>query len=109
MSLVPSFAELERHLQRDWRLRWDEGQGLAITLLEVAEGAAMNARYHCYNAVFAQPAGVQLPQHGYRLCSPEGAEWHVMLTPIGPDEDGDRHLLQAIFHVKRDGTVATQL
>jgi len=24
-----------------------------------------------------------------------------MLTPIGPDEEGDRHLLQALFHVKR--------
>ena len=61
----------------------------------------MTARYHCYSAIFAQPEGLQLPQHCYRLRSPEGDEWEAMLTPVGPDEEGDRHLLQALFHVKR--------
>ncbi|MBB4817415.1 hypothetical protein HNP29_000772 [Pseudomonas alcaligenes] len=109
MSEVPSLEDFERHLQQPWQLRWDEGEGVAITLVEANEGVAMSARYYCYNAVFAQPPGVQLPQHGYRLRSPEGSEWEVMLTPIGPDEEGDCHLLQALFHVKRSKPAETSL
>jgi hypothetical protein len=105
MSQVPSLEDFERHLQQPWQLCWDEGEGegegVTITLVETYEGVAMTARYHCYSAIFAQPEGVQLPQHNYRLRSPEGSEWEAMLTPIGPDEEGDRHLLQALFHVKR--------
>ncbi|BAN47409.1 DUF6916 family protein [Metapseudomonas resinovorans] len=107
MSQIPTFEQFERQLGQPWTLRWDEGEGLAITLVEVAEGTAMNARYQCYDAVFAQPPGVQMPQHVYRLCSPEGDEWDVMLTPIGPDQEGDCHLLQALFHVKRPKPVGT--
>jgi hypothetical protein len=101
MSQVPSLEDFERQLQQPWQLRWDDSEGVTIMLVEAYEGVAMTARYHCYSAIFAQPDGLQLPQHCYRLRSPEGAEWEVMLTPIGPDEEGDRHLLQALFHVKR--------
>ena len=101
MSQVPSLEDFERHLQQPWQLCWDEGEGVTITLVEAYAGVAMTARYHCYSAIFAQPEGVQLPKHNYRLRSPEGSEWEAMLTPIGPDEEGDRHLLQALFHVKR--------
>ncbi|WP_271103588.1 DUF6916 family protein [Pseudomonas tohonis] len=101
MNPVPSLEDFARHLQQPWQLRWDEGEGVAITLVEAYEGVAMSARYRCYSAIFALPEGLQLPQHGYWLRSPEGEEWEVVLTPIGPDEEGERHLLQALFHVKR--------
>ncbi|MFZ6045559.1 DUF6916 family protein [Pseudomonas sp. CR3202] len=101
MSSIPTRQEFEQQLQQPWHLSWEGSEGLVVTLVEVSEGTAMNARHECYSAVFAQPAGIQLPQHSYLLRSPSSAQWQVLLTPIGPDEDGERHLLQAVFHSRR--------
>ncbi|MDE3739998.1 DUF6916 family protein [Metapseudomonas resinovorans] len=101
MSLVPSRTDLEQQLHQPWHLSWEGSEGLAVTLAEVFSGTPMNGRYECYSATFAQPAGVQLPQHTYLLGSPAGQQWHVLLSPIGPDADGKHHLLEAVFHLER--------
>ncbi|MCY1292506.1 hypothetical protein D9M70_417370 [compost metagenome] len=101
MSPIPSRQEFEQQLQQPWHLSWEGGEGIAVTLVEVSEGTAMNARYECYSAVFAQPVGIQLPQHTYLLRSPSSAQWAVLLSPIGPDEEGEHHLLQAVFHCRK--------
>ncbi|MCJ1886618.1 hypothetical protein LNN38_17300 [Pseudomonas sp. LA21] len=101
MSPIPTRLDFEQKLHQPWLLSWGTGEGIAVTLVEVSEGTPMNARHECYSAIFAQPAGVRLPQHTYQLRSPGNAEWTVMLCPIGPDEEGERHLLQAVFHCRK--------
>ncbi|MDH4655555.1 hypothetical protein SA496_05585 [Pseudomonas sp. JS3066] len=101
MSLIPTRQDFEQQLHQPWQLSWESGEGVAVTLIEVSEGQAMNSRHECYSAIFAQPVGIQMPQHSYRLRSPSNAEWTVMLSPIGPDEDGEHHLLQAVFHCRK--------
>ncbi|MFC5695330.1 DUF6916 family protein [Pseudomonas sp. GCM10022186] len=101
MSPIPTRQEFEQQLDQPWHLSWEGGEGLAVSLVEVSERTAMNARHECYCAVFALPAGIQLPQHTYLLRSPGTAQWPVLLTPIGPDEEGERQLLQAVFHSRR--------
>lgn len=99
MSAIPSHEELAQALGQIWHISWEGHPGIDVTLTEVNQGRAMNPRFHCYDAVFRQPAGVDLPQHTYTLHSPNATSWWVMLTPIGPDDDGLR-LLQAVFHVR---------
>lgn len=100
MSAGPDQAYFLQFLDQPWQLDW-EGGGVAVTLVEVNTGVPMNARYTCFDLVFAQPAGYQLPQHSYTLKTPSGEQLtDVLLSPIGPEEEGDRHLLQAVFHVR---------
>lgn len=103
MSDIPSQEALRQALGQIWRLSWEGHPGIDVTLVDVNPGKPMNARYQCYDAIFRQPAGVDLPQHSYTLHSPAGSAWWVMLTPIGPDDDGAR-LLQAVFHVRTPQT-----
>lgn len=100
MSAFPDQTHFQQYLGQDWQLGW-EGGGVVVVLVEVNAGIPMNARYTCFDLVFAQPPGYQLPQHTYSLGSPSGEQLtDVLLSPIGPEEDGDRHLLQAVFHVR---------
>ena len=99
MSDIPSQHELQQTLGHTWRLSWEGHPGVDVELVEVNQGKPMNSRYLCYDAIFRQPAGVDLPQYSYTLHSPAASSWWVMLTPIGPDDDGAR-LLQAVFHVR---------
>lgn len=99
MSDIPSRQELQQTLGHTWRLSWEGHPGVDVELVEVNQGKAMNSRYLCYDAIFRQPAGVDLPQYSYTLHSPAASSWWVMLTPIGRDDDGAR-LLQAVFHVR---------
>ncbi|KAF0812131.1 hypothetical protein IGB42_03408 [Andreprevotia sp. IGB-42] len=101
MTAIPSFTDLQQSLEQNWHLSWEGHGGVDVQLVEVNEGVAMNRRFECYSAVFRQPAGLQLPQYTYLLHSPAKMQWPVMLTPIGPDEDGEHHLLQAVFHCRR--------
>lgn len=105
MSLIPSLDDLIRQLNQAWHLSWTENDGVSVILIEAYESVAMNMRYQCYSAIFAQSKGMQLPQYTYRLQSPEGCAWDVLLTPVGPDEEGDKQLLQAVFHIKRHQAV----
>ncbi|WP_152223151.1 hypothetical protein [Pseudomonas sp. SCB32] len=101
MSALPGREEFQRYLEQEWQLAW-EGGSLPVTLVEVNQGTAMNARYECFNLVFAQPAGYQMPQHTYSLRGPDNQQLpELLLCPIGPEEDGERHLLQAVFHLRR--------
>jgi len=98
MSALPGREAFLPHLDQQWQLGW-EGGSLPVTLVEVNQGTAMNARYECFNLVFAQPPGYRLPQHTYSLRSPDDQQLpELLLCPIGPEEDGERHLLQAVFH-----------
>ena len=99
MSAIPSQEELQQGLGHLWRLSWEGHSGVEVELIEVSSGKAMNPRYQCYDAIFRQPPGIDLPQYSYTLQSPTQSSWWVMLTPIGPDDDGTR-LLQAVFHVR---------
>ncbi|MCO7553840.1 DUF6916 family protein [Metapseudomonas otitidis] len=100
MSAFTDQTHFQQYLGQDWQVVW-EGGAVTVTLVEVNTGVPMNARYTCFDLVFVQPAGYQLPQHTYSLQSPSGEQLtDVLLSPIGPEEDGDRHLLQAIFHVR---------
>lgn len=99
MNDVPSQADLQQALGQTWRLSWEGHPGVDVQLVEVSQGKAMNPRHQCYDAIFRQPAGVDLPQFSYTLHSPGEASWWVMLTPIGPDDDGAR-LLQAVLHTR---------
>ncbi|UXY15301.1 hypothetical protein N8I74_18610 [Chitiniphilus purpureus] len=99
MSDIPSQDELQQALGQTWRVSWEGHPGIDVDLVEVNQGKSMNSRYHCYDAVFRQPAGFDLPQYSYTLHGPDASSWWVMLTPIGPDEEGHR-LLQAVFHVR---------
>ncbi|ANY86632.1 MULTISPECIES: DUF6916 family protein [Pseudomonas] len=101
MTAFPGREAFVGYLQKPWQLAWAEGS-LAVELVDVNEGIAMNARHECFDLVFALPSGCQLPQHTYDLHAPDG--WHLpglLMTPIGPAEDGERQLLQAVFHVRR--------
>ncbi len=100
MSAFADQAHFQQYLGQDWHLSW-EGGDTTVTLVEVNAGVPMNARYTCFDLVFAQPPGYQLPQHTYNLQTPSGEQLKdVLLSPIGPDEDSDRQLLQVVFHVR---------
>lgn len=99
MSGIPSQEELQQAVGHTWRLSWEGHPGVDVELVEVGQGRSMNSHYLCYDAIFRQPAGVDLPQYSYTLHSPTASSWWVMLTPIGPDDDGAR-LLQAVFNVR---------
>ncbi|MBH3339815.1 hypothetical protein I5L51_11925 [Pseudomonas mendocina] len=99
MSDIPSQEDLQKGLGHSWRVSWEGHTGVDVELVEVSPGKAMNPCYQCYDAIFRQPPGIDLPQYSYTLHSPTASSWWVMLTPIGPDDDGMR-LLQAVFHVR---------
>ncbi len=73
---------------------------LPVELLEVREGAALNASYDCYAATFALPLGVSLPQSVFRMIGPDRREWLLMMTPVMPEPDG-RNALEMVIHTRR--------
>lgn len=93
---MPSQARLEADIGRAFTLTIPDALRVEVQLAVVHAGIPMNRRYCCYSAVFAAPLGAQLPQALYEVSIGEEC-WSLLLTPIGPDEDG-RPLLEAVFH-----------
>lgn len=94
---IPSFERLQSDIGRVYAFSgaWD-GQ-VEAELRYVRLGVPMNSRHCCYSAKFALPAGLGMAQATCTVSA--GAEqWHhLLVTPIGPDDDG-RQLIQMVFH-----------
>lgn len=94
---IPSFERLQSDVGQTYVLSGEwEGQVVA-ELRYVSPGVPMNSRYCCYSAKFALPEGLGMNQ---AVCTVTagGDQWHhLLVTPMGPDEDG-RQLMQMVFH-----------
>jgi hypothetical protein len=93
---MPSQARLEADIGRAFTLTIPDALRVEVQLAAVHAGVPMNRRYCCYSAEFAAPSGAQLPQALYEA-SLGDESWPLLLTPIGPGEDG-RPRLEAVFH-----------
>jgi len=76
----------------------DSPRGVAACLAAVRDGISMDAAYLCYSASFDLPQGVYLPQDLYRVTSPGGDTWDLLVTPTRPRADGAATMC-AVFHV----------
>jgi len=113
MSGIPTQAELSSSLGRTFLLfpvaSEDvlQAQDLGVTprnavearLAAVQDGIAMDPGYLCYSASFDLPAGIHLPQELYRVSSPDGAVWELLVTPTRPHANGVATMC-AVFHIK---------
>jgi hypothetical protein len=96
-TALPTLARLQAERGRTFHLTSPAGETFAAELRYVREAQAMSRRYQCYAGQFA--LSHPFPQDVYTVRS--GAdEWALLLTPIGPDEDGSP-LIEALFHIKR--------
>ena len=74
-------------------------------LAAVHEGIAMDDDYQCYTATFDLTQSVQLPQDLYRVTSPDGEAWDLLITPTRPRADGVATMC-AVFHVVHQAVAA---
>lgn len=93
---MPSQAALEADIGRAFTLTIPDALCVEVRLAAVHAGTPMNRRYCCYSAEFAAPPGAQLPQALYEVAYGDQC-WPLLLTPIGPGEDGQPRL-EAVFH-----------
>ena len=94
---VPSFERLQGDIGLTYQLSGPWGGPVAADLRYVSQGVPMNSRYCCYSAGFALPQGIGMAQATCTV-SAGSDQWHcLLLTPLGPDEDG-RQLMQMVFH-----------
>lgn len=108
MSSVPSRAVLEAHLDHTVQLVGGDGRGVAVELVGVHNGAALDASYECYVAELRLPAGLWLEQGVYNLAVDEHQVWPILFVPTRPDSEG-RGRMEAVFHIRGDsGSVATR-
>jgi hypothetical protein len=98
VSGIPSLARLRADRGLTYQLTDSGGDRLAAELRHVREGRAMGRRYQCYAAQLALPRPAA--QDVYTVRSGDD-EWALLLTPIGPDEDG-QPLMEALFHVLKE-------
>lgn len=93
---MPSQAALEADIGRVFTLTIPDVLCVGVRLAAVHAGTPMNRRYCCYSAEFTAPPGAQLPQALYEVACGDQC-WPLLLTPIGPGEDGQPRL-EAVFH-----------
>ena len=94
---LPSLERLSRDLGLEYVLIARDRGPAAVELRSATKGVPMNERHCCYAAEFALPAGVRFEQANYTLVAGEDTWPDLLMTPIGPDEDG-RQLMQIVFH-----------
>lgn len=93
---MPSQAALKADIGRTFTLTIPDVLRVDARLAAVHAGIPMNRRYCCYSAEFAVPPGASLPQALYEVACGDQC-WPLLLTPIGPGEDGQPRL-EAVFH-----------
>jgi hypothetical protein len=94
---LPSLERLIRDIGSICLIQGHRQGAVAAELVAAYEGTPMTARYCCYSAEFALPAGVFVPQSNCTLTIGDDTWRDLLLTPIGPDEDG-RQLMQMVLH-----------
>ncbi|MBW8830000.1 MAG: hypothetical protein JF606_11295 [Burkholderiales bacterium] len=94
---LPSLERLSCDVGREHALLAGDREPVAVELRSATKGVPMNARHCCYAAEFALPAGVRFEQANYTLVAGDDTWPDLLMTPIGPDEDG-RQLMQVVFH-----------
>ncbi|PLP95595.1 hypothetical protein CYD26_03045 [Pseudomonas sp. FFUP_PS_473] len=98
---MPTYAELESAPADGFTLQVGPEQHIPVTRSVLRTGAAMSPAYECYAVIFALPEGIELPQAVFRVGSPEGKSWLLLMTPVMPEADG-RFALEAVIHRKRE-------
>jgi len=94
---LPTLDRLSRDVGSTYLLLGSWGCQVSAELRSASPGVPMNKRHCCYAAEFALPPGVQLPQSSCTLIAGDDTWSGLLLTPIGPDEDG-RQLMQTVLH-----------
>lgn len=97
MTEIPTRAELAASLDGAFTFSGEGDWAVAAKLVEVLDGVPMDANYDCYSAVFELSPGVSLPQNVYRVTSPAGSAWDILVTPYRPTADG-KSVMGAVFH-----------
>lgn len=95
---MPNFERLRADIGRSYVLD-DTAAGGSVTveLVDARRGVPMNRLYACHSAEFALPPGVRLAQAVFDVWAGEECWPGLLLTPVGPGEDG-RQRLQMVFH-----------
>lgn len=97
MYAMPNRAQLAGADPEGFVLQIAPEQGIRVSLIDVVDGVAMDRRHDCFSLLIALPQGVQLASDVYRLFSPSGEQWVLLMTPVMPEPDG-RHVLEAVIH-----------
>ncbi len=98
-SAIPTREFLDAHINATWELHHPQLAPLQARLVRVDDAGAMNKKFVCYSAEFALVDGERPHSLTYTAHCGEHA-WPLLLTAIGPDEDG-QELLQLIIHTHR--------
>ena len=99
MQSIPTHAELIAAIGRPFSFGTTGGQTVDAVLVAAPAGIPMDESYTCFGASFALPAGVYLPQDNYRVTSPDGHAWDLLVTPTRPQPDG-RATLTFVVHCR---------
>lgn len=100
MAAIPTQAELAATLGSIFTFAGYDGVAVPARLIAAPEGVPMDRNYVCYSALFELPAGTQLGQDTYRVTSPAGVEWDLLVTPHRPTPEGVP-MMGAVFHCRR--------
>ena len=95
---IPDFERLQADIGKTYQLTFDDGSSLPVEVTAARGGIPMNPRYCCYSAYMALPDAVQLGQTQCTVSSSNDVWPGLLLTPVGPGEDG-RQRMQMVFHV----------
>ncbi|PWB30532.1 hypothetical protein DCO48_20010 [Pseudomonas sp. SDI] len=104
--LIPSYAELEAADPHAFAIWNGPDAPTPVERVQLDRGVALSARFECFLAFFAVPAGVTPQQGVYRLLGPDQKHWDLLMTPVQPEPDG-RHVLQVVIHREQPALTAS--
>lgn len=99
MTGIPTQAELNASLGGLFTFSGQGDWTVSAKLIDVRSGVPMDRNYACYSALFEMPAGADLPQNVYRIASPAGDAWELLVTPYRPTPEG-MPVMGAVFHCR---------
>ena len=103
---IPSMERLQSDIGRLYTFSGEWNGQVEAELRSVRLGVPMNSRHCCYTAQFALPPGLGMVQATCTVSAGADQWHHLLVTPMGPDEDG-RQLIQMIFHCAKPSATVT--
>ena len=100
MQAVPTHEALIASLNQLFVLETADGHRVEARLVAAPAGIPMDASFISFSATFELPVGIWLPQDTYRITSPDGASWDLLVTPTRPSGNGHANLT-AVMHYQR--------